>query len=215
MAYLDSATGHLKLQIVYDGAPFSGKTSSVVALGCLLGSPVDSPGEEQGRTNFFDWMDYSGGLCHGNPVQCRVLTVPGQVDRTTRRELLLSAADAVLFVVDTSAGSFAVSQKWFESLGVLLGHRRYAPPVVLQLNKRDEADALPTRDVIDMIDPTLPYVETVATKGDGIREAFVLSVSLSIRGLRTSGRLYPSGVFDTQELQLPDREQLLELLQQV
>ncbi|MEO1082616.1 MAG: GTPase domain-containing protein [Acidobacteriota bacterium] len=215
MAQLDPETGHFSLQIVYDGAPESGKTSSVVSLGRLLECPVVTPGEDRGRTVYFDWMDYVGGACRGRPIQCRVITVPGQDEWAARRRIILDSADAVLFVVDSSAAKFGDSQQRFFKLLTDLEQRRRKIPIVLQINKRDTPDALPVEEIFDALDPDLESVETIATKGWGIREAFVMLVSSAIRVLQSSDVLQSRSAFETQEMQLPDPEQLRELLDHV
>ncbi|MEM8995234.1 MAG: ADP-ribosylation factor-like protein [Acidobacteriota bacterium] len=215
MAQLDPETGHFSLQIVYDGAPESGKTSSVVSLGRLLQCPVVTPGEIRGRTVFFDWMDYVGGACRGRPIQCRVLTVPSQDEFAARRRVIMDSADAVLFVVDSSAARFGDSQERFFRLLSDLEQRRRKIPVVLQVNKRDAPDALPFEEILDALDPDLESVESIATKGWGIREAFVVLVSSAIRALQSSDALRSRSVFETQEMQLPDPEQLRELLDHI
>ncbi|MEO1368178.1 MAG: GTPase domain-containing protein [Acidobacteriota bacterium] len=212
MAQLDPETGHFSLQIVYDGAPESGKTSSVVSLGRLLECPVVTPGENRGRTVFFDWMDYVGGACHGRPVQCRVITVPSREELAARRRVILDAADAVLFVIDSSAATFADSRDRFFRLLSDLELRRRKIPIVLQVNKRDAPDALSLDAILDDLDPDLESVESIATKGWGIREAFVVVVSSAIRTLQSSHVLQSRSAFETQEMQLPDPEQLRELL---
>lgn len=218
MAHLDPDTGRLSLQVVYDGAPLSGKTSSVVALGRLLGSPVITPEEDRGRTVYFDWMDYAGGLCRGRPIQCRVIAVPGQDELVVRRRMITRAADVVLFVVDTSAASFPGTRERFDALQTLLSLRSREIPVLLQLNKRDADDALPVEAVLDRLDPNLETIESVAITGDGIREAFVLAVGASVRRLRKSGYLYDPKLCDpklcdTQEVQMPNPEALQEWLE--
>ena len=213
MAHLDSETGSLNLQIVYDGAPRSGKTSSMVTLGRLFDCPVITPEEDQGRTVYFDWMDYSGGLCRGRPIQCRTIAVPGQEKWAGRRQLIVKSADVVLFVVDSSARHFAKTRECFEELQALIGSRKREIPILLQVNKRDTEDALPIETVLEALDPTLQKVETVAIASVGVREAFVLAVGAAVRGLRDSGILYDGGLFDTQELQLPSPDQLVELLE--
>ncbi|MEM1177307.1 MAG: GTPase domain-containing protein [Acidobacteriota bacterium] len=213
MAQIDPETGNLNLQVVYDGAPQSGKTSSVVSLGRILECPVVTPGEDRGRTVYFDWMDYVGGLCQGRPIQSRVLTVPGQEEWSSRRRLILDSADAVLFVVDSTESRVAESKRRFERLCEDLQRRRRDIPVLLQLNKRDAPDALPAEELRARLGAELECVESVAPKGWGVREAFVLLVSAAIRALRNSECLYSHALFDTQEMQLPDPEKLRELLE--
>ena len=216
MAVLDPETGSLRLQIVYDGAPFSGKTSSILALGRILNAPVVTPGEDEGRTVYFDWMDYAGGLCQGHPIQCRVIGVPGQEEWKPRRQMILASADAVIFVADTSSSAcLDQSLESFADLQASLSRRSREIPVMIQLNKRDSQDSLPVELVLEKLGIELPHIESIATSGLGVREAFVLTVGASVRVLRETNALYEPRIFDTQEMQLPNPEQLMEWLEQV
>ena len=62
MAVLDPRSDAVVIRVVYDGAPMAGKSTSVGALGRGLGSQVFTPAEVSGRTLYFDWLDYTGGL---------------------------------------------------------------------------------------------------------------------------------------------------------
>lgn len=213
MAYFDSETGCLNLQVVYDGAPFSGKTSSVVSLGRLLGREVVISEQHNERTAYFDWLELAGGDCHGRPIKNRVVSVPGQQELEHRRDVILSGADAIVLVVDSSAQAFAQTVEHFESLKAKLAGRSSHVPILLQLNKRDAEDALPRDEVTALLDPSLPVVETVATTGNGVREALVLVVGEAVRELRASSRLYDStDLFETQGVRLPSPEMLREIL---
>ena len=65
MAIVDSRSDSVVIRVVYDGAPMAGKSTSVRALGRGLGGEVSSPAEVSGRTLYFDWLDYTGGLFEG------------------------------------------------------------------------------------------------------------------------------------------------------
>ena len=78
MARIDDDRGVLVLRVVYDGPPFSGKTTTVRTLADRLGVAVETPEEERGRTLFYDWADYVGGLYDGRKIHCEIITVPGQ-----------------------------------------------------------------------------------------------------------------------------------------
>jgi hypothetical protein len=63
---------------------------------------------------------------------------------------------------------------------------------VLQANKRDLPDAMPLgqlRCVLDELEMKMGIVESVATEGSGIREAFVLAVRLALDRVREFMRL--------------------------
>jgi hypothetical protein len=89
MAVLDRQNGCVVIRVVYDGAPMAGKTTSVAALGRGLGAAVFSPAELEGRTLFFDWLDYTGGLFEGHRIRCQIVSVPGQATLAPRGGRLL------------------------------------------------------------------------------------------------------------------------------
>jgi signal recognition particle receptor subunit beta len=187
MPFFDKERQVLVVRIVYDGPPMSGKTTTLRSLAKRLGSAdVSSPAEANGRTTFFDWTEYVGGLYEGRQIRCQIVSVPGQSELRHRREFLLKAADAIVFVADTRAPELPRSLAMLEELTPHC--RKQQPPVgiVFQANKRDESDAVPMPDLRGMlgaIGPTV-LVETVASDGDGVREAFVLAVRLALDRVR-------------------------------
>jgi signal recognition particle receptor subunit beta len=194
MAVIDEARGVLVVRIVYDGPALSGKTTSLKALARGVSSQVTTPAETAGRTLFFDWVDYVGGLFDGRQIRCQIVGVPGQRELAERRRLLVETADAVVLVLDTREGEWEFSLDWVKHTVPYC--RGKEPPVglVLQANKRDAADAVPQprlREDLNRIAP-VALVPSTATSGDGIREAFVLAVRLAldrVRALAGSGQL--------------------------
>jgi signal recognition particle receptor subunit beta len=194
MPTIDPIRGVLVIRIVYDGPALSGKTTSLRALARGVGSEVACPEEREGRTLFFDWVDYVGGLYEGRQIRCQLVSVPGQRELAARRQLLLEEADAVVCVLDTSRGELDYGLEWLTSL--VPSCRGESPPVgiVLQANKRDACDAVPRAELRERVDAIAPLaiVESVATGSEGIREAFVLAVRLAldrVRALSLEGRL--------------------------
>lgn len=170
------------MRIVYDGPPLSGKTTSVRALAKSLKVGVTTPAESDGRTLYFDWAEYVGGRYRGRPIHCQLLSVPGQSELAARRRALLQSADAIVFVMDSRQQSSQAALSLLSDLVPWL--RAQSPPVgvVVQANKRDAEGALPRdalREHFDAIAP-MALVETVATKGSGLREAFVVAVRLAL-----------------------------------
>lgn len=189
MAVLDLERNAVVIRIVYDGPPHAGKTTSVRALARSLGRSVEAPGEVAGRTMFFDWMDYTGGLFEGHQIRCQVISVPGQRHLAARRDALLATADVVVFVADTADR---------DSLDASAGHIHWVaealrqnndPPVgvIVQANKRDLPGAVPRDEVRRVLGDDFARValtESVADTGDGIRETFVLAVRLALDRIR-------------------------------
>lgn len=194
MPTFDATQGLLVIRIVYDGPALSGKTTSLKALAQGVASQLASPEEKDGRTLYFDWMEYVGGLFEGRQIRCQIISVPGQRELSQRRKRLVEGADAVVCVLDTRKGELDFGLSWLRDL--VPNCRAKSPPVgiVLQANKRDSADAVPREELRQAVAKVAPIaiVESVATAADGIREAFVLSVRLAldrVRALSAEGRL--------------------------
>jgi signal recognition particle receptor subunit beta len=195
MSVIDSERGVLVIRIVYDGPPLSGKTTSLRSLAKRLSAAtVTSPGEVDGRTTFFDWVEYVGGLFDGRQIRCQIVSVPGQRELRHRRDMLLASADAVVFVCDSRTDSFVAGIKGLEDLATHCRTREPPVGIVVQANKRDAPDAVPRdtmRSALDAIAPMV-LVDSIATDGEGVREAFVLAVRLALdrtRALATDGEL--------------------------
>src|SRR5690349_12855697 len=127
MPTIDESHGWLVVRIVYDGPALSGKTTSLRALAQGLASKVESPEERDGRTLYFDWVEYVGGLYEGRQIRCQVLSVPGQRELSHRRKLLVESADAVVCVLDTRREELDFGLAW---LGELVPFcRQGSPPI--------------------------------------------------------------------------------------
>lgn len=213
MAVIDEARGVLVVRIVYDGPALSGKTTSLKALARGVSSQLTTPAETAGRTLYFDWVDYVGGLFDGRQIRCQIVSVPGQLDLAQRRRFLLESADAVVLVLDTRSDEWDFSLGWLKSAAQAC--RAKDPPVglVLQANKRDAPDAVPTEQLREQIGRVAPValVPSTATTGDGIREAFVLAVRLALDRVRA---LAASGSLELGKPQEDGPEELLQRLQE-
>jgi signal recognition particle receptor subunit beta len=212
MAIFDSDNDSIVVRIAYDGPPMAGKTTSMNALAGILAakrrSEVFTPGEAEGRTLYFDWMDYRGGLIDGHQVHCQVVSVPGQRALKSRRERLLLDADAVILVADSDADALRSAVDCYESLKPLLA--RPGEPgvgIVLQANKQDREEAASVEQIREEFsqDAHLAVIGASATSGTGIREAFTFAVRLAldrVRELMKEGQLPvgPPEIANGQEL---------------
>lgn len=179
MAAVD-ASGALILRIVYDGPPEAGKTSSLVSLSELLSREFVSFDTAGGRTLYFDWVEYIAGSYEGLPVRCQVVSAPGQELLIDRRNMLLSEADAVVFVVPAN-------RKDIEDL-IRAAHARMsqqgalAPRMIIQLHKQDAPDAIRADALLARLkDLNVSVVGTSVVEAMGIRETFVLAVRLALK----------------------------------
>jgi len=211
VAVLDSQNNAVVIRVVYDGAPMAGKTTSVCALGKGLGAGVYSPAELNGRTLYFDWLDYTGGLFEGHRIRCQIVSAPGQTSLAVRRRQLLESADVVVFVGDSTPRGFDADRAYLGSLCSVL-RQLSGPPIgiVLQANKRDLPDAVSIsqmRSMLDGMDMKVGVVESVATEGSGIREAFVFAVRLALDRVR---ELMRTGELKTGKPDIDSAQDLLE-----
>jgi signal recognition particle receptor subunit beta len=192
MPHIDGRSGEVVIRIVYDGSPEAGKTTNVQQLVGLISlqrrGAAKSPGTTGARTEFFDWLDFSGGYLDGRRVRCQLVSVPGQSNLLHRRRYLLETADAIVFVtdsrpasVDASAGSFATTTKILTKVagGVPVG-------VVLQANKQDTPGALAPAEVARALGAAsdTPVIASVASTGEGVMQTFVLAMRLATDRVR-------------------------------
>lgn len=196
MAVIDPAREDVVIRVVYDGPPMAGKTTSVRALANCMGGALATPHEIDGRTLYFDWLDYTGGLFDGRRIRCQIISVPGQATLAARRRRLLETADVVVFVGDSAKADQSATKSYLTGLRqVLDGLEGPTVGIVLQANKRDQPDAVPIADVramLDSIGGRIGLVESVAIDGSGVRETFVFAVRLAldrVRELMRTGQL--------------------------
>lgn len=196
MAVLDPTTNEIVIRVVYDGPPEAGKTTSVRALATSFSQDSQTPEENSaGRTQWFDWMEYVGGRFEGSQIRCQIISVPGQRELGHRREMLLATADVIVFVGDTTRERFDVSLEYLAELQRLRDTTIADVGIVFQANKRDVATALALADIRTRLGDMrwgIGLVESVASDGTGIREAFVYAVRLAldrVRELTSKGQL--------------------------
>jgi signal recognition particle receptor subunit beta len=198
--HIDKRSGDIVVRIVYDGAPEAGKTTNVTALqGSIplqrrgaLASP-DSTGR---RTEFFDWLDFTGGFVDGRRLRCQLVSVPGQSQLLHRRKYLLETADAVVFVADSSPAALETNRANLETLHKVMGRLAPKQPVgvVLQANKQDLPQALGPADLHSALGApaSTQTIAAAASSGRGVMETFVLATRMAtdrVRALVLEGEL--------------------------
>ena len=218
MAIIDIERDVIVVRIVYDGPPFSGKTTSVHALAKILDKrdTVFSPqADPSSKTLYFDWMEYCGGFFKGYSISCQIVSVPGQLSLMERRHLLLRTADSVIFVLDASEANTEIALTYFNDLRRLLSPaENHFFPVIIQANKQDRPKALSALQLKATLFPDYPnikIVDSTAISGKGIREAFVLAVRLA---LERAEALMVKGQLEHGRPQIDSGEGLFTQLQQ-
>ncbi|MCA9591584.1 MAG: GTPase domain-containing protein, partial [Myxococcales bacterium] len=179
------------IRVVYDGPPEAGKTTNIEQIvehisAQRLGECRTEPAGQ--RTEYFDWLDFSGGYVDGRRVRCQLMTVPGQDDRARRRRYLLERADVVVFVVDSRPTELIGARDALKSLSSMLVDLAGPAGVglIIQANKQDAAAALPPEGVLQSLAlaPDTPVVPTVAATGHGVMETFVVAARVATERVR-------------------------------
>lgn len=207
MPLLDRRTNSVVLRIVYDGPPEAGKTTNLKHLCDRLSlsrrGTLESPGG-QDRTQFFDWLDVTGGWVGGRRVQCQLVTVPGQIQLARRRRYILDSADVVVFVADSRASAAPETSAALRSLARGLGNRENVP-LLLQANKQDlpGAQAPPDLHRALALPARVPVIGAHASSGTGVLETFMLAVRMAVdhvRALLLAGELGEGDAVNAAEL---------------
>jgi signal transduction histidine kinase/signal recognition particle receptor subunit beta len=171
----------INAKVVYYGPPLGGKTTSLQTIHRLTDPknthPLISMNTAQDRTLFFDLLPFTVANVLGHTLKLKLYTVPGQVQYSTTRRVVLAGADAVVMVADSQKKMARENQKCIEDLKENLkanGLNYKNLPLVIQYNKRD-LDTLSTPEELEQMinDRGVPHFLTVATTGVGVMESFV------------------------------------------
>ena len=163
-------------KIVYYGPGLSGKTTNIQMIHDQM--PGDRRGEltsiktKGDRTLFFDFMAFDLGKVAGMDTRFQIYTVPGQVFYNATRKLVLQGADGIVFVADSAPDRLQANVDSWRNLQENLAERHLSLhdlPVVIQWNKRDLPDAVPTDELHHSINVNgAPTFEAVAFRGEGV-----------------------------------------------
>ena len=176
--FINWKSRELNLNIVYYGPALSGKTTNLEQIHARLKpgarSELFTLNTHEDRTIFFDFLQLEVGQIGGLKPKFGLYTVPGQVYYAATREAVLRRADAVVFVVDSQAARLEDNQTAWGDMEAQLG-RMHRPldslPVIVQLNKRDLPDALPTAELRAALALGVrPCIEAVAIQNQGVSQ---------------------------------------------
>jgi signal recognition particle receptor subunit beta len=220
--HFDAKSGEVVMRIVYDGDPEAGKTTNVVHLTDQVGlqrrGTAESPGTTGRRTEYFDWLDFSGGYVDGKRVRCQLVSVPGQPQLLRRRRYLLETADAVVYVVDSRPDRAQKTRESLEKSRQLVLTLGDSVPVgfLVQANKQDLAGALSAPAMASelALPADIPVLPAVACRGEGVLPAFILAARLAtdrVRALLGDGLAHGEQPLHTSPAELYGALQRLEL----
>lgn len=192
MALVNHTTREINAKIVYYGPGLCGKTTNIHFIYHRI-----SPGQrgklislatETDRTLFFDFLPVELGSIKNYKVRFHLYTVPGQVFYNATRKLVLKGADGVIFVADSqrimmdaNLESIANLRANFADQGVDLDDF----PMVIQYNKRDLPDVYSVEELnAAMNQHGLPFLEAVATTGEGVLKCFTAISKLVLQDMQ-------------------------------
>jgi hypothetical protein len=144
MAILDLKQREIECKIVFYGPGRCGKTTNLEFIyktfkKQVIGEMV-SVDTEGDRTLFFDFLPIGLGKIKGCDVRVQLYTVPGQVQYSSTRKLVLRGVDGVVFVADSlevRRQKNMLSLKDLEQNLKEYGLSIFKVPLVFQFNKRD------------------------------------------------------------------------------
>ncbi len=200
MVQFRHAQREIQFKVVYYGPALGGKTTNLEALHEITDpegqTELVSLKTAEDRTLFFDFLPFDLGEVQGYHIRFQVYTVPGQVHYNTTRKVVLSGADAIVFVADSQperAKENFIS--WENMKANLIANKMDLAqiPVVVQCNKQDLPDALDRDEILKIMRAEPEHVTTsCALSGEGVVETFVdclqLSLGLFIRKFKLTER---------------------------
>lgn len=176
MSFINYSSREINCKLVYYGPGLCGKTTNLQyiynktrpeAKGKMI-----SLATETERTLFFDFLPLSLGEIRGFKTRFHLYTVPGQVFYDASRKLILKGVDGVCFVADSQMARWDANIESLDNLRQNLNEQGYSLdklPYVIQYNKRDLPDVVPTAELSETLNPTkVPEFDGVATTGVGV-----------------------------------------------
>lgn len=181
MAILNLKKREIECKIVYYGPGRCGKTTNLESIYSLyqkqvIGDMV-SIKTEGDRTLFFDFLPMELGKLKGCNIRVQLYTVPGQVQYSSTRKLVLRGVDGIVFVADSlevrREKNLLSLKDLYENLKEF-GISILKIPLVMQFNKRDLAkEGIPlmplekmNRDLNRQL--KAPHFPASAIKGEGV-----------------------------------------------
>jgi signal recognition particle receptor subunit beta len=174
MAQVDFGERQLTLKLVYYGPPLSGKTSNLRALHAAVDKlnrgRLMTLDTRDDRTLFFDLLPIFFRASNFS-FRIKVYTVPGQPVHEATRKVVLTGADGVVFVADSKPDQQDANRQSWKNLGANLHAVNLSGlPIVVQYNKRDLPDAIPTAELDRFGAETVD--EACAKQGVGVVPTF-------------------------------------------
>lgn len=197
MAVINFKTREIEAKIVYYGPGRCGKTTNLEHIHRAFKKQVSgdmvSITTEGDRTLFFDFLPMGLGQIQGYDVRVQLYTVPGQVQYSSTRKLVLKEVDGIVFVADSLEVRREKNKVALKDMNDNLkeyGVSIFKIPLVFQYNKRDLAkQGLPIMP-IEQMDQDLnrqlkvPVFPASAVNGEGVGATLKECLKLTLKSLK-------------------------------
>lgn len=197
MAIVNLKKREIECKIVYYGPGRCGKTTNLEYIHKSYKKQVSadmvSINTDGDRTLFFDFLPMELGKMKGCDVRVHLYTVPGQVQYTSTRKLVLRGVDGIVFVADSLE---VRRQKNVLSLKDLhqnlkeYGLNILKIPLVMQYNKRDLGkEGIPLMSLKQMEKDLnrqlkVPSFQASAVTGEGVGKTLQACLKLTLQSLK-------------------------------
>jgi len=197
MAVINFKQREIEAKIVFYGPGRCGKTTNLEYIHSAFKKQISgdmvSITTEGDRTLFFDFLPMGLGQIQGFDVRVQLYTVPGQVQYSSTRKLVLKEVDGLVFVADSLEVRREKNMLSLKDMNENLkeyGMNIFKVPLVLQYNKRDLAkQGLPVMP-IEQLDKDLnrqlkvPAYPASAVSGDGVGATLKECLKLTLKHLK-------------------------------
>ncbi len=197
MAIFNLKKREIECKVVYYGPGRCGKTTNLEYVYKSHKKQVEgdmvSINTEGDRTLFFDYLPMELGKIKGCDIRVQLFTVPGQVQYSSTRKLVLRGVDGLVFVADSmkvrrekNMLSLKDLQKNLKEYGLSV----FKVPLVLQYNKRDLADEGIPLMPIEQMEKDLnrqlkvPSFSGSAVTGEGVGDTLQSCLKLTLQYLQ-------------------------------
>jgi signal recognition particle receptor subunit beta len=197
MAIFNLKNREIECKIVYYGPGRGGKTTNLEYIFKTFRKQITgemvSINTEGDRTLFFDFLPMGLGKIKGCEIKVQLYTVPGQVQYSSTRKLVLRGVDGIVFVADSlevRREKNMLSLKDLQSNLKEYGLNIFKVPLVLQYNKRDLSEQSIPLMTIEQMDHDMnrqlkvPSFPGSALKGDGVGVALKECMKLTLKSLQ-------------------------------
>ena len=197
MAIVNLKKREIECKIVYYGPGRCGKTTNLdyifKAYKKQVSGEMVSINTDGDRTLFFDFLPMELGKLRGCDVRVHLYTVPGQVQYTSTRKLVLRGVDGLVFVADSLEVRREKNMLSLKDLHQNLkdyGLNILKVPLVMQFNKRDLAkEGIPLMPIEQMEHELnrqlkVPRFQASAIKGEGVGKTLQNCLKLTLLSLK-------------------------------